>query len=126
MAYKNKSYNFVLRLITACILAPIVISVIKMSGFYFTSMILLAAIIMGGEWYYMTQDQKNLFRTLGALYIFLACLSLLWIIKQHYLVNNTIKLSGVNTVISIFVLVWANDIGGYLFGRLFGGPRLCP
>ncbi|MEK6733974.1 MAG: phosphatidate cytidylyltransferase [Pseudomonadota bacterium] len=126
MVYQSKSYNFVLRVISALILVPLVLLMIKLSGMYFTAMLLAAAIIMGGEWYNITYHQKTSFRIFGGLYILLSCLSLLWIIDQHHIVNNTIKFNGVNTVMSIFVIVWANDVGGYIFGRTFGGKLLCP
>lgn len=125
MVYQSKTYNFILRLISACVLAPIVLLMINLSGFYFTGMILLVAIILGGEWFNMTNKKNNIWKFSGILYILLACLSLLWIIKQHHLAHNSIKFNGVNTVISIFVIVCANDIGGYLFGRLLGGAKLC-
>jgi phosphatidate cytidylyltransferase len=126
MVYQSKAYNFILRLISACVLAPIVLLMINLSGFYFTGMILLAAIILGGEWFSMTAKKSNFWKFSGILYILIACLSLLWIIKQNYLISDSIKINGVSTVISIFVLVWANDIGSYFFGRLIGGAKLCP
>lgn len=125
MAYLSKS-NFMIRLISACILAPLVLYIVKLSGFYFTSMVLVAAIIMGGEWFNMTKEKNNLWKAAGIVYIFLPCISLLWISEQTHIFNGTVKFNGVNTIISIFVLVWANDIGGYIFGRLFGGKKLCP
>ncbi len=126
MAYQGKLSNFILRLISACILAPLVLLTIKLSGFYFTTMILAAAIVMGGEWFYISSKQSKAWKISGAVYILLASLSLLWIIEQDYIIDNTIRFSGVSTVISIFVLVWANDIGGYVFGKLLGGKKLCP
>jgi phosphatidate cytidylyltransferase len=126
MVYQNKSYNFILRLITACVLAPIVLLMVSLSGFYFMTMVVAAAIIMGGEWFQITYTKNNIWKISGAIYILLACISLLWIIQQHHVVDDTIRFNGVNTIISIFVVVWANDIGGYIFGRLFGGAKLCP
>ncbi len=126
MVYQSKSYNLVLRVISACILAPLVLIITKASGFYFVAMIITAAIIMGGEWYQMTHEKNKLWQISGVIYILVPCLSLLWISEQEYILNNTIVFSGINTIISIFVLVWANDIGGYVFGRLLGGPKLCP
>ncbi len=126
MVYQSKSYNFVLRLISACILAPIILFVIQLAGFPFVAMIVVAAVIMGGEWFKITYNQSKVWQICGALYISLACLSLLWIIQQHHVVHNTVKFNGINTVISIFIIVWANDIGGYIFGRLLGGAKLCP
>ena len=125
MAYQSKS-NFMIRLISVCILAPLVLFLVKMSGFYFTSLVLVAAIIMGGEWFSMTKDKSKLWKAAGIVYILLPCVALLWIIEQTHIFNGTVRFSGVNTIISIFVLVWANDTGGYIFGRLFGGKKLCP
>ncbi len=126
MVYQSKSYNLVLRVISACILAPLVLLIVKTSGFYFIAMIMAAAIIMGGEWFQMTHEKSRLWQVAGIIYILLPCLSLLWISEQEYILDNTVVFSGTNTIISIFVLVWANDIGGYIFGRLLGGPKLCP
>lgn len=125
MVYQSKS-DFLIRLVMACILAPLVLLIIKLSGFYFTAMILVAAIVMGGEWYNMTSHKDKIWLLYGVLYILLPCLSLLWIIQQHHILGGTARFNGQSAVISIFVLVWANDIGGYIFGRLFKGPKLCP
>ena len=126
MVYKSKDYNFVLRLITACVLAPLVLLIIQLSGYYFMGMVIIAAIILGGEWFEMTRNKGNIWKLSGVAYISLACLSLLWIIDQNYLLTDSVRFNGVNTIISIFIIVWANDIGGYFFGRFFGGPKLCP
>lgn len=126
MAYKIKLSNFTSRLISACILAPLVLLAINASGLYFISLVLAAAIVMGGEWFYITEKKSNAWKISGAIYILLASISLLWIIQQDYILNGTVRLNGVNTVISIFVLVWANDIGGYIFGKLLGGKKLAP
>lgn len=126
MAYQSKSYNFILRLISAVVLIPLVLFIIQLSGYYFTAMVVLAAVIMGGEWFQLSQNQTNAFKVAGILYISAACMSLLWIIDQHHVANNTIKFNGINTVISIFLFVWANDVGGYIFGRILGGKKLCP
>lgn len=125
MVYQNKS-DFMIRLIAACILAPLVLLIIKLSGFYFTTMVLVAAIIMGGEWFSMTSHKDKIWQLYGILYILLPCLSLIWISEQHHIFNGTVLFNGKAAVLSIFVLVWANDVGGYIFGRLFGGAKLCP
>ena len=125
MAYQGKMSNFIIRLISACVLAPLVLYVITLSGLYFTAMVLAAAIIMGGEWFHITNKKDNKWKILGAIYILLSSLSLLWLIQQDSLIEGTMRFNGVNTVISMFVLVWANDVGGYIFGRLVGGKKLC-
>lgn len=126
MVYQNKSYNFILRLLSTIILVPLILLIVQLSGFYFTSMVLAAAIIMGGEWFYISHNKKTIWKISGVIYILLSCLSLLWIIDQHHLVNEAVKFNGTNTIISIFVIVWANDIGGYVFGKIIGGKKICP
>lgn len=115
-----------MRLITACILAPLVLLIIKLGGFYFTTLVLVAAIVMGGEWFNMTSHKERIWQLYGVLYILIPCLSLLWLNQQSHFINSSTKFNGAATITSIFVLVWANDVGGYIFGRLFGGPKLCP
>ena len=126
MVYKDKAYNFIQRLITACILAPIILFIIKLSGFSFTAMIITAAIIMGGEWSQMTYHKNNKWKLAGIPYILIPCISMLWLIEQIPTGNSRFDVNGVSMIISIFVLVWANDVGGYVFGKIISGPKLCP
>jgi|TARA_B110000503_G_C7111818_1_gene398469 phosphatidate cytidylyltransferase len=125
MVYKTKAYNFILRLITACILAPIILFSIKLSGFTFLALVIVAAVIMGGEWSQMTYRKNNIWKLAGIPYIMFPCLSLIWLIEQSPSTDSAISFNGVSMIISIFVLVWANDIGGYVFGKTIGGPKLC-
>ena len=53
----------------------------------------------------------------GALYIGAGYLALL-------VLRNTPR--GFADVLLVVLVVWACDIGAYMFGRLFGGPRLAP
>jgi phosphatidate cytidylyltransferase len=55
---------------------------------------------------------------LGALWIALPCVLLLWLAP--------IGGAGRSTVLWIFAIVWATDIGAYGFGRWLGGPLLAP
>lgn len=126
MVYKDKISNFTLRLISACVLIPLALCLINLSGMYFTTMVVAASIILGSEWFYITEKKNNLWKVSGFVYILLASISLLWIIQQDSILDSTVRFNGVATVISIFVLVWANDIGGYVFGNLLGGKKLCP
>jgi phosphatidate cytidylyltransferase len=53
---------------------------------------------------------------LGALWLTLPCVLLLWLARPDG--------AGRATVLWIFAVVWATDIGAYAFGRRVGGPRL--
>jgi phosphatidate cytidylyltransferase len=55
---------------------------------------------------------------LGGLWIALPCVLLLWLARTEE--------AGRGTVLWIFAVVWATDIGAYTIGRLVGGPRLAP
>src|SRR5437879_5525364 len=55
---------------------------------------------------------------LGLLWIAVPCVLLLWLAQPREI--------GPRTVLWIFAVVWATDIGAYLIGRQVGGPRLAP
>ncbi|HEV2335089.1 MAG TPA: phosphatidate cytidylyltransferase [Stellaceae bacterium] len=55
---------------------------------------------------------------LGALWIALPCVLLLWLARPDRI--------GPRTVLWIFAVVWSTDIGAYAIGRRIGGPRLAP
>lgn len=56
---------------------------------------------------------------LGLVYLGAFALALLWI-------RSSGTLGGFWTVAWLVILVWATDIGGYIFGRWIGGPKLAP
>jgi len=55
---------------------------------------------------------------LGALWLAVPCILLLWLSRPDGI--------GPRTVLWIFAVVWATDIGAYAVGRQLGGPRLAP
>jgi phosphatidate cytidylyltransferase len=58
------------------------------------------------------------FLALGALWLALPCILFLWLAWPEP--------GGRRTVLWIFAVVWATDIGAYAFGRRLGGPPLAP
>jgi phosphatidate cytidylyltransferase len=54
----------------------------------------------------------------GVLWIALPCVLFLWLSRLHG--------AGRLTLLWIFAIVWATDIGAYAIGRRIGGPRLAP
>jgi phosphatidate cytidylyltransferase len=63
-------------------------------------------------------DGRPYWLGMGALYVGLPCLAILWLRKQPD--------GGLATLLWLFALVWATDTGAYLAGRLIGGPKLAP
>lgn len=60
---------------------------------------------------------------LGTLWIALPCVCLLWLAQLE---DARLEDAGRATVLWVFAVVWATDIGAYAVGRLIGGPRLAP
>ena len=63
-------------------------------------------------------DGRPYWLGLGALYVGLPCLAILWLRVQPN--------GGLATLLWLFALVWATDTGAFLAGRLIGGPKLAP
>jgi phosphatidate cytidylyltransferase len=63
------------------------------------------------------EDEPQWF-ALGLLWIAIPCVLLLWLAQP--------KEIGPRTVLWMFAVVWATDIGAYIVGRRVGGPRLAP
>ncbi len=61
---------------------------------------------------------NSLWMAVGALYIGVPSLALIWIRSDW---DN-----GLLAVIWLLVLVWAADSGAYAAGRLLGGPKMAP
>ncbi len=55
---------------------------------------------------------------LGVLWVALPCVSLLWLAGAPR--------GGRAVLLWVLAIVWATDIGAYVFGRALGGPRLAP
>lgn len=53
----------------------------------------------------------------GLPYIVIPVASLLWLASGN---------GGTRTILWLFVVVWATDIGGYVAGKALGGPKLAP
>lgn len=53
----------------------------------------------------------------GTAWISLPCLAILWMAGET---------NGRATIFWLFAIVWGSDIGAYVAGRSFGGPRLAP
>ena len=101
------------RLITSLILIPIsIFFIIKGSIFFifFLSILFLAA---SYEWILMTK-KNNLFRLLGIIFLFFSFYS-----AHEFRENENYK-----DFLFIITICIFTDIGGYIFGKIFKGPKL--
>ena len=116
VAEKNKN-TIILRIVSAVVLAPAVLWVVFMGGMAFEMMVALAAIILVYEWTKMV-GRNFWWLVLGGVYISAAIFSIWWLREGSE--------SGLFYFVWLLVVVWATDIGGYLFGMTIGGPKLAP
>lgn len=105
------------RIVSALVLIPPVLLAVQFGTPYFELLMLLAAVILGWEWAGIC-GRRPLWLLGGAVYILLPTVSLAWLRLDPVI--------GRATIYWLFALVWAADTGGYLFGRLIGGPKLAP
>jgi len=104
--------NFKHRTLFSIISAPIVLFAIFFGNIYFN--ILLFIILIIGL--YEIQKLKNLNTKIIIFILFFyflySCLNL----------NNQSK--GKNLIFLLLIITWSSDIGGYLFGKFFGGKKI--
>jgi phosphatidate cytidylyltransferase len=69
--------------------------------------------------YWFAHDYKDrVWTALGTIWVAVPCVLLLWLARP--------AIAGRGTVLWLFAVVWATDIGAYFVGRAIGGPRLAP
>jgi phosphatidate cytidylyltransferase len=64
------------------------------------------------------REPEPVWLAFGTIWVAVPCVLLLWLARP----DN----AGRATVLWLFAVVWATDIGAYVFGRAIGGPRLAP
>jgi phosphatidate cytidylyltransferase len=113
------------RVLSAAVLGPIGIAALWLGGTAWEALIVLLAIGMATEWTTISRATRLRHRqtslailAAGILYLLPATIALIWMRADPE--------AGRANVLFIVLVVWASDIGAYLAGRLFGGPRLAP
>jgi len=116
VAEKNKN-TIILRIISAIVLAPAVLWVVFVGGVAFELMVALVAMVLVYEWAKMV-GRNFWWLVLGGVYISAAIFAIWWLREGNE--------SGLFYFVWLLVVVWATDIGGYIFGMTIGGPKLAP
>lgn len=112
--------NFTVRTLSALVLAPPVLAAVYFGRPWFDFLVAGAAGLMLWEWERLVRTAGNRLTWLvgGLLYVLAPSVALLLLRDDPE--------TGRALVFWLLAVVWATDIGAYLFGRLIGGPKLAP
>ena len=105
--------KFEKRLLSSIILVPISIFFIIKGSLFFVFFLSILFVAASFEWFKMNK-KNNLLKIFGTIFLFFAFYTTLEI-RENYNINNFLLI----VTICIFT-----DIGGYVFGNIFKGPKL--
>lgn len=117
---ETKNSDLKQRVVSAVILAPLVIGAMIIGGYVFLGLLALILILALKEWISLSlkTERKAIFIPAGILYLLtsIACFAYL----------RTGFESGLYFTITMLLVIWASDIGAYFVGRYFGGNHFAP
>ncbi len=102
------------RIFSSLILIPIVLFVVTEGSFLFNFFVLICFLITLYEWHMMSRKKSYYF--LGFFFLFLSFYSAYKI--------RTNMIDGYEYFLIILLICISTDIGGYIFGNFFKGPKL--
>ena len=104
--------NFLLRLLSSLFLAPSIILLIYLGNYFFYSLLLILFAIGAYEIFKIRKLKIQII----ILFLF------------SFFIYSSFKIINLNNgnliLIFILLLTWASDIGGYIFGKTFGGKKI--
>lgn len=111
------------RIVSAGILAPIVLLIIFLGGGVYNTMIIAVAVIMSFEWKGIidsgnrdiTENEKQKWSAVGVAYVTVFASSLIYLRSLEI---------GFGIVLLMLLWVWATDIAAFFTGRFFKGPKI--
>ena len=106
--------EFIKRIISSIILLPIVYYVIIKGSYFFNCLILICISIISYEWHMMSKNK--IYYYFGFIFLFFSILTI-------YSLRNNFE-GGAGYFLLILLICIFTDIGGYIFGKLFKGPKL--
>ena len=109
------SQEFLKRFISGIVLISTSLFLIIKGSIYFNIFIIICFVISVYEWHMMSK-KKN-YNLVGHFFLLLSFYS-------AYLVRNDLDESSLFIFLYILIICISTDIGGYLFGKIFKGPKL--
>lgn len=109
--------SFMQRTLSILFLAPIVLLVFWVGGFLLKAFAALVMLIAFYEFFMIAKLERQLGVKWG-----LTAFAALYCITAFFALVS-LKLT---TLLWLVLAVWGSDIGGYVFGKMIGGPKLAP
>ena len=103
------------RILSSFVLIPIALFFIIKGSFFFTFFIGTCFLITLYEWHMMSK-KKN-YNIFGFIFLIFSFYSV-------YFIRNELDKNGLLIFLFIVLICVSTDIGGYIFGKLFKGPKL--
>ena len=103
------------RILSSIIIIPIALFFIIKGSFFFIFFISIFFLVIAYEWYNMNKKKKYLYP--GFFFLFFS-------IYSAYLFRNDDSNEAFLTFLIVILICVATDIGGYIFGKVFKGPKL--
>lgn len=101
--------DLVKRILSSIILLPLVFYSIFMGSFYLIFLIVICFFIASYEWHKMVRHK--MYRIIGYIFLILSFYSFYELSIEKFI------------IIPLFICI-STDIGGYVFGKIFRGPKL--
>ena len=108
---KNELFK---RIVSSIILIPLVFLMISLGSYFFNTLILICLLIVSYEWFMMTKKK---------IYIFFGYIFFIFSFYSIYKIRNIYE-EGFEFVLFIMLICICTDIGGFIFGKIFKGPKL--
>ena len=104
--------EFEKRILSSLIIIPTALFFIIKGSVFFTFFLLVFFLVTSYEW--LKMNKKNSLKLLGIIYLLIiTCCG--YLLRENF---------GVNIFIFIIIICIFTDIGGYVFGKIFKGPKL--
>ena len=101
--------DLIKRILSSIILLPLVLYFIFMGSFYLIFLVVICFFVASYEWHKMVKNK--MYRILGYIFIILSFYSFYELSIEKLI------------IIPLFICI-STDIGGYVFGKIFKGPKL--
>lgn len=110
--------ELLVRTLSGAIMVTLALGAAIKGGNVFAVVVAGLAAIMYYEWSRIARGWGAAWQVGGFFYALVPALALLWLRERD--------LHGLVVVLWVFIVTWATDIGGYVFGRLYGHRKLAP